>query len=93
MSLQFTALCFCLKLHNITPVLVSDRAKSRKVKVRPSRAPTSTQGKYSHGSIHLLPRQSMGLGGQLQVLRAEESYYPLHRKLCGFGASLDRYKE
>jgi hypothetical protein len=69
--------------HNVSRVLGSDRAQSRKVKVIPSRAMTGTKGKYRHGSTYLSPRQSMGLGGQLQVLRAEESYYPLHKKRGG----------
>lgn len=82
--LQFTAICSCLKLHNVSPVLVSHRDKSRKVKVIPSRGITSTKGKYRYGSTHLSPRQSMGLGGLFQAVRAEkEFYYPLHRKLGG----------
>lgn len=78
--LQFTAICSCLKLHNVSPVLVSDRAKSRKVKVIPSRVMISTKVKYRHGS----PRQSMVLGGLFQAVRSEkEFYYPLQRKLGG----------
>ena len=82
--LQFTAICFCLKLHNVNRVLVSDRIKSRGVKVIPSGAMTSTKGKYRHGSTHLSPRHSTGFSGLLQAVRAEkEFYYPSHRKLGG----------
>lgn len=72
-SLQVTAICSCLKLHNVSPVLVSDRDKSRKVKVVPPRAMTSKKGKYRRCSTYLSPRQSMGLGGLFQAARAEKS--------------------
>jgi len=86
-------LCFCLKLHNISPVLGSDRAKSSKVKVIPSSAMTGTKGKYRHGSTHLSPRQSMGLGGLLQALRAVSPINHCTGNRVGLGAGLDRYKE